>query len=180
MALQEVIRALTIYYANADEAEKTIMNCAVVAAGAAAVGGFIPILELPALIVSSVGAVWAMYVKVCERLGIRIRKNILKVLASAALSNIAANLISVFAVELVTCMIPGIGAAAGAAATFACVYLAGLMFMNMLLALAKKGQTAHDLENVSEETLKSVLAGQTPTKKDVKDAKNTFKQNYSK
>lgn len=76
-------------------------------------------------------------------------------------------------------MIPGIGAAAGAAATFSCVYLAGLMFMNTLLAFAKKGKVASDLEYVSEEEFKSALAGQTPTKKNVKEAKTAFQQNYA-
>ena len=177
MLLRDVVYGLKYYYSQASEAEKIVVGGATVAAGASAIGGFIPFFEIPALIISCVGAVWAMYLSICDCLNIPIGKNILKVLASAALSNIAGNLASVFAVELITCMIPGIGSAAGAAATFACVYLAGIMFLNMLLALAKKGLIAKDLGKVSEKDLKSVLADQTPTKESVKEAKNVFKKN---
>lgn len=179
MLLREVVYGLKFYYSQASEAEKIVVNAATVAAGASAVGGAIPFLELPAMIISCAGAVWAMYIRICNCLNIPIGKNILKVLASAALSNIAANLASLFAVELITCMIPGIGSAAGAAATFACVYLAGIMFLNMILALAKKGVTAEDLGAVSEKDFKSVLADQTPTRENVKEAKKAFKKNAS-
>lgn len=176
MMLRDVVYGLKIYYSQASEAEKIVVNSAVLAAGASTVGGFVPFLEIPMVIISCVGAVWAMYISLCDCLNIPIGKNILKVLASAALSNIAANLASVFAVELITCMIPGIGAAAGAAATFACVYLAGIMFLTMILALAKGGMIAKDLGGVSEKEFKSVLANQTPTKENVKEAKNAFKK----
>lgn len=67
-------------------------------------------------------------------------------------------------------MIPGIGSAAGAAATFACVYLTRIMFLNMILALAKKGVVVENLGTVSEKDLKSVLADQTPTRKNASEA----------
>lgn len=177
MMLREVVYGLKLYYSQASEAEKIVVSGAALAAGASTVGGFIPFLEIPMIIVSCVGAVWAMYISICDCLNIPIGKNILKVLASAALSNIAANLASVFAVELIACVIPGIGSAAGAAATFACVYLAGIMFLNMLLALAKKGLIAEDLGKVSKKDFESVLANQTPTRENVKEAKSVFKKN---
>lgn len=180
MNLNCLVSYLKCYYKGADKVEKIIVNCALAAAGATAVGGCFPVLALPAMIVSCVGAVWTMYIQICKCLHIPIGENILKVLASAALSNIATNLIGVFAVEIITAVIPGIGSAAGAAATFACIYLAGMMFMEMLLAFAKKGTVGSDLGNVSEADLKSTLKQQTPTKEDVKSAKNSFDSNYSK
>lgn len=179
MRLNDLLKDLRYYYKSADEVGKIILTCGLTAAGAVAVGGMFPILAIPAFIVSSVGAVWAMYGKICKCLEIPIRKNILKVLASAALSNIAANLAGVFAVEIVTAMIPGIGSAAGAAATFACIYLAGIMFTETLLAFAEKGQVGNDLGSVSERTLKSEIKSHTPTKEDVKDARSSFEHNYS-
>lgn len=180
MYLREITSGLKVYYSNASEAEKIIVDCAMVAAGAAAVGGVIPILELPAMVISCVGAVWAMYIKVCKALKIKISDNLLKVLASAALSNIATNLIGAFAIELVTCFIPGLGMAAGAVTTFACVYLAGILFMNMLLSFAKKGVGPNDFSSLSEEDLKNTIKSQALDKNDVKQAKNIFKGNSSK
>lgn len=78
MMLRDVLYGLKNYYSQANEAEKIIVNSAVLAAGASAVGGFIPFLELPSLIISSVVAVWAMYIQICDCLNIRIGKNILK------------------------------------------------------------------------------------------------------
>lgn len=179
MRLQDVARCLKVYYKDADEAQQIILNCAMVAAGAAAVGGWVPVLALPSIIISCFGAVWAMYIEVAKCLDIPIGKNLLKVLASAALSNIATNLVGVFAVELVTAVIPGIGSLAGAAATFGCVYLAGMMFMQMLLAFAKKGKVGNDLRHVSQQVLKSEIKNHTPTREDVKDARHSFDGNYS-
>lgn len=178
MRLNDAARYLKGYYKSADEAVQTILNCAMVAAGATAVGGLFPILALPAMIVSCVGAVWTMYIKICKCLEIPLGENILKVLASAALSNIATNLIGVFAVELITAAIPGIGSLAGAAATFGCIYLAGMMFMEMLLAFAKKGKVGNDLGGVSQQDLKAEIQNHTPTREDVKDARHSFDDHY--
>lgn len=180
MRLQDVAKSLKYYYKGADEAVQTILNCALVAAGSVAVGGMFPVLALPSIIVSSVGAVWAMYIKVAKCLDIPISQNVLKVLASAALSNIATNLVGVFAVELVTAMIPGIGSLAGAAATFGCVYLAGMMFMEMLLAFAKIGKTGDDLGGISKGQLQDELRNHTPSREDVKDAREFFDRNHAK
>jgi len=179
MKLNYLLKNLKYYYKSADKVEKIILNCALTAAGATAVGGLVPILTLPAIIVSCVGAVWAMYIQICKCLEIPIGENILKVLASAALSNIAANLIGVFAVEIITAVIPGVGSVAGAAATFGCIYLAGMMFMEMLLAFAKKGKVGSVLGSVSSSEFKAEIKNHTPTKEDAKDARNSFNSNYS-
>ena len=178
MNMTKLLKELKVFYYNADEAGKMIISCALVAAGSAAVGGMIPALEIPALIVASVGAVWTMYIKLCRILHISIGDNLLKVLASAALTNIATNLIGVFALELLSCFIPGIASISGALITFTSVYLAGQMFMGMVLFFARQGKTGADLGNVSAEEMRDVLADQTPKKADVKDAKKVFRENY--
>lgn len=180
MRLNDVLRYLKVYYKGVDGVEKTIINCAITAAGASAVGGFFPVLAIPATIVSCFGAVWTMYVSLCKQLEIPIGENILKVLASAALTNLTMNLLGSIAIELVAAFIPGVGSVASAAITFASVYLAGMMFMNMLLALAKKGKVGADLNNMSQDDLKHHMQQQTPTKEDLKDAKVAFNSNYSR
>ena len=179
MKLTYLLKDLGRYYKHADKVEQIIINCALTAAGAAAVGGFFPVLALPAMIVSCVGAVWTMYIQICKCLDIPIGDNILKVLASAALSNSAANLVGVFAVEIVTAFIPGIGCVAGAAATFGCIYLAGMMFMEMILAFAKKGKVGSALGSISEKDLKDEIENHTPTKADAKDACHSYKNNHA-
>ena len=155
------------------------MDCALTAAAAAAVGGIIPVLAIPAAIVSCVGAVWAMYIQLCKCLEIPIGDNLLKVLASAALSNIAVNLASVFIAELVGTLIPGVGIAANAIITFACIYLAGLMFMQMLLAFARKGKVGSDLGGISKAELKDEIRSQTPTAEDVKFVKKAYAESHA-
>lgn len=171
-----LVRELNMYYQRADEAGKTIVQCATLAAGAAAIGGVFPFLEIPALIVSCVGAVWGMYIQICKILQIDLSENLLRILASAALTNIATNLVVVFSVEILACFIPVIASASGAMITFASVYLAGQMFMSMLLSFAKEGKTGADLGSLSPEDLQSVLEDQTPNKSDVKHAKQAYQE----
>lgn len=177
MNMKEIAWALKAYYKEAEEAERIIMECALMAGGATAVGSMVPVLSLPAAIMACFGAVWAMYIRLCKCLGITISKNILKVLASAALSNMATNLISVFAVELLLTFIPGVSTATSALVTFACVYLAGMMFMKMILSFAKRGKAGSGLGDLSEKELEAEIKNNTPSKKDVKDAKKEFCKN---
>lgn len=180
MNMTEIAYALKMYYKKAEEAEKIILECAAIAAGASAIGGTISILALPAMVTSCFGAVWAMYIRLCKHFEIRINENVLKVLASAALSNIATNLISVFAIELLTVFVPGFGLAANSIVTFSCVYLAGMMFMKMLLTFAKNGRYGNGLENMPESELKDALKKITPSKNDIKNAKDEFTKNKLK
>ena len=151
-----------------------------VAAGAAGVGGMIPVFSIPSMIVSCVGAVWAMYIKICNCLEIKLSENLLKILASAALSNIAVNLVSAFAAELLFSFVPGTSIATSALITFCSVYLAGVMFVKMILAFAKQGKTGKALESVSQATFESVLKDQTMTKSDVKKAKGEYNKEKDK
>lgn len=180
MNLQCLVYGLKTYYQNAEEAERIILNYAVAAACGVAVSGTLPVLALPAMILSCGGTVWAMYVHLCRHLDIPIGENLLRVLAVAALSNIASNLAGVFAAEIVTAVVPGIGAAAGAAAVFGCVYLAGLMFLKLVLALAENGLVGRALGTMTRRQLKEELGRQTPSKEEAKAAKNAFACEYSK
>lgn len=180
MSLNALLAGLKAYYKQAEDVEKIILNCAMVAAGAAGVGGVIPVFSIPSMIVSCVGAVWAMYIKICNCLEIKLSENLLRILASAALSNIAVNLVSAFAAELIFSFVPGASIATSALITFCSVYLAGVMFVKMILAFAKQGKTGKTLESVSQSTFEAVLKDQTMTKSDVKKAKGEYNKEKDK
>ena len=174
MNLKVLLIGLKAYYKQAEDVEKIVLNCAMVAAAAAGVGGTIPILAIPSMIVSCVGAVWGMYISICKCLNIKLSDNLLRILASAALSNIAVNLVSAFAAELIFTFIPGASVATSALITFCSIYLAGMMFVKMILVFAKQGKTGRDLEHVSQSTFESVLKDQTMNKSDVRKAKEQY------
>lgn len=166
--MKDAAYLLKAYYANAEDAEKIILSCALTAAGADAVGGLIPGLAVPMIVVSCLGAVWAMYGSICAKLNISIKGNVLKILARAALANIVANLGGFLAAYLVATFIPGAGVAASALLTFATVYLAGYIFLQTLLKLAKKSRDPHTFGDIDEhdmkDTIKSVKVDQNVAK----------------
>lgn len=155
--LKDAAYLLKAYYANAEEAEKIILSCALAAAGADAVGGLFPGLAVPMLVVSCMGAVWAMYGSICAKLNITIKGNVLKILARAALSNIIANLGGFLAAYLVATFVPVAGAAASAMLTFATVYLAGYIFLQMLLKLAQKSSDPYTFSDIDESCMKDTI-----------------------
>lgn len=155
MKLNEIVNRLAKYYNNVSETEKTIRNSALVAAGSCAVGGIIPFAQIPAAIIASFGAVWTMYGLLCKQLDVPIKRNVLWLLAGAALSNLSANILG----GLVALLFPG-GNISGAVLSYACVYLAGTMFMQFVLTLAEKGVVGRDLGELSRSELKNAMAEQ--------------------
>ena len=133
-----LVRELKEYYSHAEDTEKVVINCALVAAGADAVGGVIPGLAIPATIASCFGAVWVMYGKLCSTLGISLKENVLKILARVALANITANLGGALIATFVGMFIPGASIFVAAAVSFITVYLAGVVFLALILKMAKR------------------------------------------
>ena len=173
--LKTVVRGLKGHYSQAEDTEKIIITAASVAAGASAVGGVIPVLAIPGMIVSCFGAVWVMYAKICTCLGLNLKEGLLKILARAALANIVANLAGAFAAEIVFAFVPGASVIAGAALTFCTVYLAGLIFLKTILSLAKKGKSGAALNHLSDSEFENILKEQKVDKSNLKDAKNAYK-----
>ena len=159
--LTGLIKALGEYYEEADEIGKIIIQSAVVAAAAGAAGSVIPGLAIIGAITSSVGAIWSMYIRMCAKLGLKFGKDTLKALASAVVSNIVANIGGIIAVEIVSSFLPGISIAVGAVLDFCVVYLAGMMFLTLLLKMLKRYGS---IENI-------------PGKIDVNQAKKDIKWN---
>ena len=174
---KDLCYALKDHYCNADKAEKIIINCALVAAGADAVAGIIPGLAIPATIVACFGTVWVMYGKLCETLGITLSEKILKLLARAALANIAANLGSVFIAMFAGMMFPGTSMAASAVTAFVTVYLAGMIFLQLILKLAEQSKDPYSFKDISTDEFKKGVENTKVGREDLEAARKIYQEN---
>ena len=174
-----LLNGLKCHYNNAEETEKNIITCAFTAATADDLGGAIPGLAVVTTIISCVGAVWVMYGKLCSCLWIKMRDNTLKLLARAALANIAGNLASVLLSMAATLLIPGGSIAASAIITFLVVYLAGLAFLQMVLNLAEKSNDPYAFSDISDGEMKRKMKETKFTAEDLEAAKQSFQENRS-
>lgn len=172
--LKELTYALQSYYNRANEAEKVILNAALAAAAADAVGGLIPGLAIPATIISCFGAVWVMYGTLCSTLGISMKENVLKLLAKAALANISANLGGALIAMFAGMFIPGASILASAAVAFIAVYLAGVVFLRLILKMAQKSKDPYTFCDISASEMKAAARGVTVTKDDLNAARDAY------
>lgn len=93
----------------------------------------------------STGIIWSMYSRVSRELNIPMSKNLLKTLGSACLTNIVANLGGALLLELVATCIPVVGVAAAAAICYAITYLAGYLFIKLLVSVFKAGKRPDEM-----------------------------------
>lgn len=112
-----------------------------------------------------------------KELYLKLTIDFLKVVASAVLTNIAVNLISTFIAEIVLCFVPGVSISASAAICFATTYLAGKMYLEILLAFTKSGKR---IEDATQEDFKQEIKKHTMTRDDLREAKATQQENESK
>ena len=171
---KEITTALKDYYVRANETERIILNSALAAAAADAVGGIIPGLAIPAIIVSCFGAVWAMYASLCS-----LKENVLKLLARAVLANITANLGGLLIAMFAGMFIPGASILASAAVSFIAVYLAGIVFLRLILKMAQKSSDPYTFSDISSSEMKAAARNITVTKEDLNAAKAVYEANPS-
>ncbi len=172
--IKELTYGLKDYYNRADETERVILNAALTAAAADAVGGIIPGLAIPATIVSCFGVVWAMYGTLCSTLGISMRENVLKLLAKAALANITANLGGALIAMFAGMFIPGASALVSAAVSFIAVYLAGVVFLRLILNMAEKSSDPYSFSDISDSEMNAAAGKVKLTKDDLKAARSVY------
>lgn len=175
--MRELLLALKVYYHDADEAQKIILDSALVAAGADAVGSFIPGLAIPITIVGCTGAVWVMYKRLCDKLGISLSGKVLKLLARAAVANIAANLGGAFLALIAGLLVPGASIAASAIVSFLTVYLAGFIFLKLILGLAQKSADPYTFSDISTSEMKREVEQTKVSKEDLEAAKQVYEEN---
>ena len=167
--------------ANAEsKAERIILTQSVAAATAGLASGFLPGAGAVIAVVTSTGAIWSMYYRLCQELEIKISQNILKALSSAILTNIATNLGILLVGELAASFIPGVAVAVSAAACYGITYLAGYLFMKLLVDLFKAGKNPAAM-TADELTEAGRIAVQRENCRDIfKNARNEAKEKIRK
>ena len=128
---------------QAEKAQTTIQACAITAAASGVGASIFPGMGGLVMTAVAVGAVWVMYAKINKDLGISIKDNVLKSLASAVLSNILANagaLLLAFVAAAIIGFIPGLNflvAPAQAMIAYLAVFAAAIIYINLLRKLFK-------------------------------------------
>ena len=141
----------------ADKAEGIIKNYALAAATTCAASSWVPGVGGTICSAVSVGFVFTMYYKLAKIFNIRIKKNMLKSLASFIVANMAGRIAGSILLMTVGSLIPGIGAVSssilGAAISYAVVCGAGEIFIYMLndILKAKKEVEIDALSDMTEE-----------------------------
>lgn len=182
--VDQLLGALENYYESGEYLKPfkrtEIADCVIqhAAAGgvAAMAAGAIPAAGTAISLAIATGAVWGMYIRICKMIQVELRKDMLKFLASAAISNIAINLGSLIAAELAFSLIPGAGIIGAGIISFAIVYIGGILFLKTLTGLFKANATNWD--DLSKEELKASIQAATEStnvKVVFKEAKSLFK-----
>lgn len=145
---------------TSSERIESIITQHAVGAAATALGAGIMTFAFPAAgavvdALVSTGIIWSMYCRISRELNIPMSKNLLKTLGSACLTNIVANLGGALLLELAAACIPVVGVAASAAICYAITYLAGYLFIKLLVNVFKAGKrpdemTADELADISK------------------------------
>ncbi|MDF2588850.1 MAG: hypothetical protein K0S41_2691 [Anaerocolumna sp.] len=164
-----------------DDIADVIINHSLGAAAAGLGSAWIPGIGGTAALFASVGFIWSMYFRINKCLGLKLSKTLLKSLASAIITNIAASAASVIggaAVSTVLSFIPGIGTVTAsiimAGVVYAAVFASGLIYIKLLTSLFKAGK---DPSKMTEEQLKSAAASavkESDVSKIIKDAKKDY------
>lgn len=185
MAIDHLLEALATYYESGEYVRpfkrKEIADCVIKYAAAGGVAsmasGVLPGVGSAIAVAISTGAIWAMYIKLCKMIGITLKKEMLKILASAAVSNIIMTLGSFILTAVTVSLIPGAGIISGGIISFAVVYIAGILFLQILTGLFKANFSNWD--DLSEEELKASVqsaAKYIDLKAVFIEAKNVFKE----
>ncbi len=170
-SMDVLIKSLSRKYANAYEVKKIILSCAAVAAGADAIGGVIPVISIPATIISCSGAVLVMYKKICDKLGIVIKEKVLKILSRAALVNITVHLGGSIAGLIAGMLIPGTSVIVAVVVSYLAVYLSGIVFLNMICKLAEKSSDPYSFSDVSEKEMKNTVRNSKVNQNNLEEAR---------
>lgn len=164
-----------------EKAGDTIMGCAVIAAVAGVGSGWLP--GAGALVATGawVAAIWGMYVKINKDLGITIKDNVLKSLASALLTNLIASvggIILMLVGSTLLSLIPGLGTAGAIAIDgaigYVTVFASGVLYIKLLTKLFKAGNGFNLSENNVKRMAKDIIT-ESDVEKIIKEGKKSFK-----
>lgn len=148
---------------DAEEAGNTILVCSIAAAATGVGSGMLPAVGSIVASAASVAAIWTMYVKINKHLGISVKDNILKSLASAILTNIIATagsfLLALIGAAILS-LIPGVNYASTiiyGTLAFVSVYASGLLYIKILTKVMRAKKTLDstdiDLDKLAKDTV---------------------------
>lgn len=151
-----------------------------IASTVASVASAIPGAGSVACVAAQTAAVYSMYVRMNNVLGIHLSKNIVKSIASAVIANIATNAITLIggiAASAALSMIPGAGSAASAVLmcgiSYATVMIAGIVYAKTLSALAG---SKRQIETMTEDEIKKAVKDELGKRDINKDMKAFIKE----
>ena len=147
---------------TADELFKLVRTHSAGAAAASIATGVLPGAGATLSVIANTGFVWSLYYRICVKLGINVKKELLKALGSAFITNASANVVSLIITSTVLSFIPGLGTVGAATVCglvgYGITYYSGIIFMQLLVRVFKTGG---QLENMSAEELKQQMADLT-------------------
>ncbi len=140
--------------------------------------GWAPGVGSTLAVATAAGFVWTMYGRINSKLGVPIGKNILKTVASALCTNLAAYMATTFVGSTLASLVPGLGSVAAAgingAMVFALTWVSGIVYLKLLTLLAVKHVSFESLSvEEMKATMKEVVAGEN-IRSLLKEAKNMF------
>ncbi len=180
---EELLKAVSNYYESGEYVKpfrsKDLADCVVqhsAAVGIAAMGaGVLPGAGAVVSVGLAAAAIWRMYIKICQIIGVPFGKNKLKAFSSAVLTNIATQLAGVYAIQVASSLIPGVGIITSGVVNFASTYFAGLIFLIVLTRVFKT--TRQDVDEMSDEDVSAAIKdafGSIDKKAVFQEAKNLF------
>jgi len=152
-AADNLLKEVIDYYVSGDYTKpfssEELADCVVAYAAAASLaaiaGCVVPGMGAGIAITLTTVAVWRMYIKMARIIGTPMKDKTLKAIASAAISNLAANA----AIMLVVSFLPVVGTVACGVINFASVYIAGLIFLTTFTRLFQVRRK--DINDISNE-----------------------------
>lgn len=152
-----------------------------IGASAAALGAaWLPGVGATAAVAASAGFIWGMYYRINTKLGIPFHKHILKSVATAIGTNLAATAVGTIAISTALSFIPGLGSIGSdllmAGVCYAVTFASGLVYLKVLTRLAHANA---DFSNISEKDLKKTakeVMDHEDIKGMMKEAKSQFKE----
>jgi hypothetical protein len=119
------------------------------AAASALASGFVPGVGETIALGICAGFIWTMYIRINDKVGLPLEKNVLRTLASGVATNIAGNVVIYAVLGTALSFIPGIGSVGSSviagATCYAVCLTAGYVYLRVLTTLCEKGVTTSEL-----------------------------------
>ena len=167
-------------HVTSQELINIIRNHSIGAMASMMASGMLPGVGGVAATAVEIGFVWTMYYRICEKLNINLKKETLKAIGSALITNIAASVVSQIIASTVLSVIPGLGTLGSMALCgfmgYYLTYYSGVVFMQLLIRIFKAGRTPEEVsEGELKKMMKDIVSRITP--KDVrKEAQQAYKE----